>query len=86
MGIRGIQTSSEKRNVKFRHAPNKYTWESNISRVNKGGPLRGGSVAVLVCVLVSVNTGRMKEWTKEERRLEEEHRRALSEREGEQGE
>lgn len=51
-----------------------------------GGALAGVSVAVLVCVLVSVNTGRMKEWTEEERRLDEEHRRALSEREGEQGE
>ena len=42
----------------------------------------GIMVAVLVAVLVFMNTGKMKEWTKEERRLEEEHRRALSEKEG----
>ena len=47
-----------------------------------GGVLAGVSVAVLVAVLVMVNTGKMKEWTKEERRLEEEHHRALSEKEG----
>ena len=51
-----------------------------------GGVLAGVSAAVLVAVLVAVNTGKMKEWTEEERRLDEEHRRALSEREGEQGE
>ena len=48
-----------------------------------GGVLVGVSAAVLVAVLVLVNTGKVKEWTKEERRLEEEHRRALSEKEGE---
>ena len=47
-----------------------------------GGVLAAVSVAVLVAVLVAVNTGKMKEWTREERRLEEEHRRALSEKEG----
>lgn len=48
-----------------------------------GGVLAGVSAAVLVAVLVLVNTGKVKEWTKKERRLEEEHRRALSEKEGE---
>ena len=47
-----------------------------------GGVLVGVSAAVLVAVLVFANTGKMKEWTKEERRLEEEHRRSLSEKEG----
>ena len=42
-----------------------------------GGVLVGVSAAVLVAVLVFVNTGKMKEWTKEERRLEEDYFRCV---------
>lgn len=45
-----------------------------------GGVLTGVSVAVSVLILILVNTGRTKEWTREERRLEEEYRKALSEK------
>lgn len=38
-----------------------------------GGVLAGVSVAVTACVLVLLNTGKMKRWTREERRLEDEY-------------